>query len=193
MTSPVSRRRLIMVRHGRVADCYDGVCYGRSDIELGEEGRRQSLALAEELARLPITHLMHSGLERARWLAELIGARTALTACVAPALAEFNFGQWELRPWQAILQEVGEQMAELTRSPSTFRPPLGETVHEMRDRVLAWYRDLPEDGLIVAVAHGGTIAALRGSLAGCPPHEWPALIPGYGQWIEIDESSAVTT
>jgi broad specificity phosphatase PhoE len=176
------------VRHGRVADRYQGVCYGRSDVELSDEGRRQSDALAEELAALPITHLVHSGLARSKWLAELIAARSAVAACVAPALVEFNFGQWELRPWQDIFAEIGEAMNDLTRSPATFRPPSGETVHEMRDRVLTWYRELPATGVIVAVAHGGVIAALRGALAGAPATEWPALIPSYGQWIELDET-----
>ncbi|HEV3021916.1 MAG TPA: histidine phosphatase family protein [Pirellulales bacterium] len=188
MTSSPSRRRIILVRHGRVADRYQGVCYGRSDVELSDEGRRQSDALAEELAALPITHLMHSGLTRTRWLAELIATRTAIAACVAPGLVEFNFGQWELRAWQDIFAEIGDTMNDLTRSPATFRPPSGETVHEMRDRVLAWYRELPDEGLIVAVAHAGTIAALRGSLAGVPATEWPGLIPSYGQWIELDET-----
>ena len=188
MTSSPSRRRIILVRHGRVADCYQGVCYGRSDVELSEEGERQSHALAEELAALPVTHLVHSGLARTKWLAELIATRTALAACVAPALVEFNFGQWELRPWQDVFAEIGDTMNELTRSPATFRPPLGETVHEMRDRVLAWYRQLPNEGVIVAVAHGGTIMALRGALAGVPATEWPTLIPAYGQWIELDET-----
>jgi broad specificity phosphatase PhoE len=187
MTASTSRRRVILVRHGRVAERYEGICYGRSDVELSDDGRRQSHALAEELAALPITHLVHSGLTRARWLAELIAARTGIVPCESAALVEFNFGQWELRPWQEISQEVGQSLAELTRSPASFRPPSGETVHEMRDRVLAWYRGLPSDGLIVAVAHGGIIAALRGTLAGAPAHEWPALIPSYGEWIEIEE------
>jgi broad specificity phosphatase PhoE len=176
-----------------VADRYQGVCYGRSDVELSDEGRLQSQALAEELAALPITHLLHSGMTRTRLLAELIAARTGVAAREAAALVEFNFGQWELRPWQDIFAEIGEAMNDLTRSPATFRPPSGETVHEMRDRVLGWYQELPDEGVIVAVAHGGTIAALRGVLAGAPATEWPALIPSYAQWIELDVNRPVTT
>lgn len=186
MISPTSRRRILLVRHGRVASCYDGVCYGRSDIELSEEGWRQSHALAEELATLPITHLVHSGLTRAKALAELIAARTGFSPAVASALEEIHFGEWELRTWQAIFEEVGDAMSEIIASPDTFRPPSGETAHELRDRVLAWYRALPAEGLIVAVSHGGPIAALRGTLAGLPASQWPGLIPQHGEWIELD-------
>ena len=65
-------RRILMVRHGSVAERYQGRCYGRSDVELGDEGRRQTVELAERLSALPITHLFHSGLSRARELADRI-------------------------------------------------------------------------------------------------------------------------
>ncbi|HVX09862.1 MAG TPA: histidine phosphatase family protein [Pirellulales bacterium] len=182
-------RRVLLVRHGSVATCYDGVCYGRSDVELSDDGWQQSRALAQELAALPITHLFHSGLVRARSLAELIATERGIAATLDPRLAEFNFGQWELRRWQAIFEEVGDALAEVVKAPETFRPPSGETAHELRDRVLGWYRELPAKGLIVAVAHGGPIAALRGTLAGASASQWPALIPLHGQWVELDETA----
>lgn len=181
------RRRVLLVRHGSVAQRYQGVCYGSSDIELSDEGERQTQAVAEELSALPITHLFHSGLTRARLLAEHIAVRTGVPAIATPGLAEICFGQWELRSWEHIFQEVGEAMAGLIHAPETFRPPAGETTFELRNRVLAWYHGLPAEGLIVAVAHGGPIAALRGTLAGMPVTQWPALIPEHGHWIELEE------
>jgi broad specificity phosphatase PhoE len=191
MKSQVRPRRVILVRHGSVAERYEGVCYGCSDIELSDEGHRQTCALADELSALPITHLFHSGLARARLLAEMIGERTGRQPIAAPALAEINFGQWELRSWEAIYSEIGDAMAGLILAPETFRPPAGETAFELRDRVLTWYGQLPEEGLIVAVAHGGPIAAVRGSLTGAAVTEWPALVPAHGQWVELDETVRV--
>ncbi|HUY87861.1 MAG TPA: histidine phosphatase family protein [Pirellulales bacterium] len=189
MNSNRASRRILLVRHGSVAARYKGVCYGRSDVELSDEGRRESRLVAEELAALPMTRLFHSGLSRARLLAELISALTAVPPIAAPALAEIDFGQWELRTWQDIFAETGDAMAGMIHSPATFRPPSGETVFELRDRVLAWHRELPSDGLIVAVAHGGSIAALRGALAGLPASRWPELIPPHGRWVELDETA----
>ncbi|HVA46559.1 MAG TPA: histidine phosphatase family protein [Pirellulales bacterium] len=181
----------MLVRHGNVAECYQGVCYGRSDIELSHDGQQQSIALTEELAALPITHLYHSGLKRAAVLAEMIALRTSLVASLAPALAEINFGEWELRPWQSVFEEVGDAMAQILHAPESFRPPAGETVFELRDRVLDWHRRLPREGCMVAIAHGGPIAALRGALAGIPVSQWPGLVPATGQWIELDETTAL--
>lgn len=183
-----SHRRILLVRHGCVAERYRGVCYGSSDVELSDEGQQQTLALAEELSALPITHLVHSGLTRARVLAELIAERAGVAATVAPALAEINFGEWELRSWDDIFREVGEAVSGLIHSPATFRAPLGETTFELRDRVLAWHRELPTKGLIVAIGHGGAFGVLRGALAGVPVTKWPSLIPQHGQWVELDET-----
>ncbi|HET6884339.1 MAG TPA: histidine phosphatase family protein [Pirellulales bacterium] len=181
-------RRVILVRHGCVAERYHGICYGSSDIELSDEGHRQTCALAAGLSALDITHLFHSGLARARLLAEMLAGTTGLEPVCVPALREINFGHWELRSWEDIFAEVGEAMAGLIQAPATFRPPAGETAYELRDRVLDWYGQLPREGTIVAVAHGGPIAALRGSLADIPVAEWPALVPAYGEWVELDES-----
>ena len=69
---------LILVRHARVADCYRGICYGRSDVPLGPEGLEESDRLAEILSGWPIRHLVTSGAARARAMAERIAERTGL-------------------------------------------------------------------------------------------------------------------
>ena len=79
---------LILVRHARVADCYRGICYGRSDVELGPEGIEESDRLAEILSAMPIRHLITSGAARARALAERIAERTGLAMTIEPALLE---------------------------------------------------------------------------------------------------------
>ncbi len=174
-----------MVRHGSVAACYRDVCYGRSDVELGDDGWRQSRELAAQLSPWPITHLYHSGLMRARALAELIAAAIGLTPIVDPRLQEFDFGEWELRTWQEIHAAAPDALTRFLHEPATFSAPGGETVHAMRDRVWSWYQELPADGLIVAVGHGGPIAVLRGTLAGCLNAEWPGLIPAHGSLCEL--------
>jgi broad specificity phosphatase PhoE len=59
----------------------------------------------------------------------------------------------------------------------------------VRDRAMAWLRSLPEDNrTIVAVTHGGPIGAIRGTLGGRPVRDWPGLVPGYGEAVEISPS-----
>lgn len=176
---------LILVRHARVADCYRGICYGRSDVPLGPEGIEESARLAEIMSGLPIRHLITSGAARARALAERIAERTGLTMTIEPALLERDFGAWEMRSWDAIYQEVGDALSGLIHEPETFRPPGGETTGELRDRVISWYERRPRTGLTVVVAHGGPIAAIRGTLAGKAPVDWVTLIPRPGSWVRL--------
>jgi len=184
---------LILVRHARVADAYQGICYGRSDVPLSPEGRSASLELARQLARLPIRHLVSSPSTRARFLAELVAAQTGLPLTLEPDLQERDFGAWESRTWDAIHAEVGEAMLGLIHEPGTYHPPGGETTLELRDRAVSWYARRPTGGLVVAITHGGPIAAIRGMLAGLPPDQWPGLIPPTGTFVELhakDEAPA---
>lgn len=179
-------RRVVLARHTSVEEACRGRCYGSSDVALSESGRRDARELATRLADWPITHLFHSGLARSRECAELIAATCGVPIVAAPALAEMNFGQWELCRWDAIHAAAPDALDRLLAEPATFAPPGGETAFAMRDRVLGWYRSLPMAGLIVAVTHGGPIAALRGTLAGLPPSEWPQLIPRHGEIVELE-------
>lgn len=178
-------RRLILVRHGEIAARWRNVCYGWTDVELSELGLLQSQEVAATLAGQPITAVWHSGVTRTRVLAELIAARTGAPCTEEPSLRELNFGDWEKCSWDDIYRETGAAMESLILSPDTFRPPGGETAHELRERVLGWHRTLPDSGLFVAVAHGGTIAALLGTLNGAPASAWPRFIPDMGSCVEV--------
>ena len=181
----VGSRRILLVRHSEVADRYRNLCYGQSDVELSASGISQSQALARQLAAEPISELYHSGLSRTQVLAEILADFAGISIQECPLLRERNFGAWELRPWDELYAETGDAMLGSIREPETWRPPGGETTCEMRDRVLVWFRALPSSGVIVAVTHGGPIAALRGSLGGKPVAEWPMLIPATGTVIEL--------
>src|SRR5215831_4248553 len=169
-------RRILLVRHCEVGPEYRGICYGRSDVELSAEGETHSLRLAEQLAALPITNLFHSGLRRTHFLAKLVASKIGVAAIADTDLQERDFGTWELRPWDEIFAELGHAMDGLLLDPENYAPPGGETTLALRDRVLGWYRRLPSEGLVVAITHGGPIAALRGALLSWDVDRWPELI-----------------
>ena len=55
---------------------------------------------------------------------------------------------------------------------------------------MAWYDRRPRGGLVVAVTHGGPIAAIRGTLRGKAPVDWVDLIPATGTWVALPEGGA---
>jgi broad specificity phosphatase PhoE len=183
--SDASEAKVILVRHAPVAARHRGICYGRSDVELGAEGKILSAALANELAVERCDRIFHSGLQRTRHLAERLAVRLGCPEIACEALQERDFGAWELQAWDAIYAKHGDEMLRMVTEPDEYRPGGGETTFEMRDRVLAWFDALPHDGATIAIMHGGPIAALLGTLRGMPATEWPRLIPACGQEVRI--------
>ena len=179
-----------LVRHTAVARHWSGRCYGQSDVPLSREGRDAARALATEIAKLGARRLHVSPLRRARFLAGLV-AREAGTVelVIDPRLAECHFGAWEGCTWDAIYTESGDAMMGLVTAPDAFRPGGdGETTFAMRDRAMAWIADAAqlEAGPIVAICHGGPIAAIRGTLSDAPVSEWPSLVPRYGEVVTVE-------
>ena len=181
-------RRVLLVRHCEVASRYRQVCYGRSNVELSELGLAQNEEVARQIAREPVTHLFHSGLDRSRLLGEALAKLIRIPARELHLLRERDFGEWELKTWDALYAATGDAMLGTLREPAIWRPPAGETTFEMRDRIVTWYQGLPDAGVIVAVSHGGPIAALLGTLRGRPVSDWPALVPPTGTVVEIGVS-----
>lgn len=181
-------RRIVLVRHPKVADEYRGVCYGQSDVPLGPNSRHEIASIVAHLiGEGPFTQVVHSGAIRCAALAEAIAASFGVVSEIDLRLRERSFGEWELQPWHDLYAATGDAMLGMLTAPATWRPRGGETTFEMRDRVFDWYRNLPISGSIVAITHGGPIAALRGTLDEVPVADWPSLIPECGSIVRIVE------
>lgn len=160
--------RVLLVRHPPVARAWAGRCYGRSDMGWSRAGAALARPLAARLAAEPLDAIVHSGLVRTRRLAEAVAqARPGCPVLADPRWAERDFGGWEGRTWQAIWRETGDAMDGMMTDPAGLRPGGGETGAELSARVAAGWAALPP-GLVLVVAHGGSIAALRCALAGDP-------------------------
>lgn len=182
---------LLLIRHPQVDERLRGICYGRSDVVLSPEGRRQSLLLVRQLAQLPVKRIVHSGLQRTSFLATRLASVTGLHAEPVEALAERDFGNWELQAWDDIYGRVGEEMLKMVSEPDRYRPGGGETTSELAARVWNWYLGVEGPGLTIAVTHGGPIAACLGRQRGLPVAEWAELIPACGALVWTDSRPAL--
>jgi broad specificity phosphatase PhoE len=179
-------RNVLLVRHPPIDPRYDGLCYGQSDVELCAETDAICGEVADRVARHRFDHVYHSGLRRARRLAERIADRLGVRAIEHPGLRERDFGAWELRPWSDIFAETGGDMLRMITEPDSFRPGGGETTFEVLSRVRAWRRSLPAVGEIVAVSHGGPIATLIGDARGLAIADWINFVPPCGGWVWLE-------
>ncbi|MDQ3930918.1 MAG: histidine phosphatase family protein [Chloroflexota bacterium] len=172
LTSPGPGETLAcLVRHAQTEWNRERRFQGQLDVPLDAEGVEQSKHLAEWLSEQPVhfTALYASDLARARHTAETIGERLGLSPRLVPALREIDAGEWQGLLTTQIEDLYPGQMARWHREANYFRLPGGETIPEVRSRVLAWYAEAIKahrGEAIVVVSHGLAIRSLMSALEG---------------------------
>lgn len=172
---------ILFVRHTAVAEQYQNVCYGATDVELSPAGGQHAIEVAESLASLSVDRIVHSGLSRARILAEHLAKLTGLDLEECQGLSQRNFGDWELTAWDDIYAEHGDDMMKMVTEPNKYRPGGSETTREFLERVATACEKIHQPGRTVVVCHGGVIAALTGLANQLSIHEWLEQIPAHGE------------
>lgn len=169
---------LILLRHTRPLGA-EGLCYGRTDLDLAADFATEAARLAIELP--PVARILTSPLARCRHLAEAIAAARGLAAEPDPELIEMDFGAWENRPWAAIPRpELDAWAGDLTGA----RPHGGESVAELAARTgAALARALDGPRPVLLVTHAGVIKAALAQARG--QAGWKARI-GFGEWLRLD-------
>ena len=156
--------RIIAIRHGETAWNVDSRIQGQLDIGLNDTGRWQAQRVGEALAEEPISAVYSSDLERAHQTAQSIAQVAGKPVVRHAGLRERAFGMFEGRTFDEIRHEWPEHARNWRSRVPEWRPPKGgESLVELRERVLHTLRELAErhpGEQIVVVAHGGVLDAL---------------------------------
>ena len=145
---------LIAVRHA--PPLVTGVCAGWADIavEAVEPSARRAheavLAVAEPVQIVASPTARTS--ELARELSRLFGVPLRFDE----RLRELHFGSWEGRAWSELDQSDAVQA--WMKKWRTARPPGGETVGELEERVRRCLAEMPSEPTLI-VTHAGVIRA----------------------------------
>ncbi len=161
--------RLIVVRHGETLYNVQSRFTGQSDIPLSALGERQAAALGKRLAAEPLAAIAASDLQRARVTAQAIARYHELPVQEDADLREMTFGAWEGATYDEIMVRDADLVQRWLSDPTIYAPPGGETVIQLRDRVVRalerWQTRCPETTILWA-AHGGVIEVLLCHLLG---------------------------
>ncbi len=151
---------LYICRHGQTEANASGLLLGRADPDLNEMGRIQSAAIA---AAVPTpARVVSSPLQRCRQTAEAFGQHIE----VDERLIELDYGEFDLRK----VAEISDETWTAWRDDADFRPPGGESLHELGTRVAACLEDLGSsavDAEVVVVTHVSPIKAAIAWALGC--------------------------
>lgn len=148
--------RIHLVRHGRVAKEWAGRVYGQLDVALSSEGEQQAVRAARSLDAVDLACVVSSGLARAEFGAACLRAHRGLERRDESALAEIDRGDWAgLFPEEIERRWPGGWHAWWLQ-PATQRPPGGESLADLRARVLPSIQGLADEfrgGEVAIVAH----------------------------------------
>jgi len=186
--------RLILVRHGLTEWNQASRYQGHQDVPLSDLGRVQAARLRARLGGEEITAAYSSDLSRARETAEIALAGRAVPLQVTPALREISFAAWEGLCHEEIVERYPDDWERWIRDPAQTKPTGGgESLTQLRDRVLAFYESAFADKggngetgstdwftyraagqaietqeTVLVVSHGGSTRVLLTALFGMP-------------------------
>lgn len=139
---------------------------GHTDIPLDAQGRAQAERIGARLAAAPHPPraVWSSDLSRARDTAEAIARPLGLIVQTSPLLRETCLGAWEGLT-RADIEARGEArlLADYVRDSHRHRPPAGETLEAVWERMMAAVQTIREShptGETAIVGHGGSLRAL---------------------------------
>jgi alpha-ribazole phosphatase len=160
---------LYIVRHGETDWNKAGRYQGQTDIDLNEEGRRQSAAVGRRMAAVPLDAVYASDLVRARETAQaLAGGRPV---AVDPRLREVHAGRCQgLLHTEICLQEP-DFWAAAQKDPDNTPFPDGESAVQLQQRAMACLEAIAarhEGGRVAVVTHGGVIKTIVAAVLGAP-------------------------
>lgn len=163
--------RLYLARHGRVADGHTHRYHGHNDIHLSPQGVRQLEQLATQLSPLPLAAVYASDLARAFKGAEILCRGRNLTPQAIPEFREVHFGVWEGLTLEEIARQYPEELKGRLQDLANYRIPGGESLMDVRRRVLPRLEQIlrQHPGQAVAlVAHAGINRVILSEALGLP-------------------------
>lgn len=154
---------LYLIRHGETVWNADGRFQGHQNSPLNDSGRAQAALVARAVATYTFDAIYCSDLDRAADTAAAIAHFHALTPVPDTRLREAHFGAWEGCTMPQVTERWPDLVAAWRQDSLHTRPPGGETLEQVQDRVSECLDDLVArfpHGQIAVVAHGGSLRAI---------------------------------
>ncbi len=157
--------RILAIRHGETSWNVDTRIQGHLDIPLNDTGLQQARWLAQVLAERDEVHAIYaSDLARAHVTAQTIAEAVGLAVTAHTGLRERSFGEFQGRTFAEIEAELPVHAHHWRKRTPEWTPPgAGESLIALRERVLSTVDELAARHVgeqIVLVAHGGVMDVL---------------------------------
>jgi probable phosphomutase (TIGR03848 family) len=162
---------VILLRHGRTTANAGGVLAGWTPgVLLDETGSAQVRAVGERLAKVPLTAIVSSPLERCRQTADAIATGRDLEVQSDDRLGEARYGDWTGRTIKDLVKDPLWRVVQQHPSAAVFPGPDGEGLAQTQARAVAavreWNAKLGPNAVWLACSHGDVIKAILADALG---------------------------
>ena len=189
----VSKKRIILVRHGETDWNKQGRFQGQIDIPLNENGKSQAKAASEFLRNNPIQKAFSSSLSRPKETAHIIlNEHPGIKISLIDNLKEIGHGKWEGKLESEIRSDWPELLKTWKISPEKVQMPEGENILEVSSRSITGWNEickkLKNDETALVVAHDAVNKTILCHLLGLMPSKIWMIKQGNGGITVIDLS-----
>ena len=175
---------LYLVRHGETNWNKEGRYYGYSDVFLSEKGLLQAKEIGIFMKQISFDKVISSPLCRAVDTARELTNGKIYTD---ERLKEQNFGLFEGKTYQELMQEFPRELKAWNENHETYCLPEGESFLQVRNRVEAFLQDLKkEEGKVLLVAHKGTFGHMLAAMMNLPASGYWNFVFDQGTYSKID-------
>ena len=161
-----------------------GICYGQTDLELANNHQEEFASVKAKLFD-SYEAIYSSPLQRCLMLAREINSKELF---VDDRLIEYNFGDWELKPWDSI---TGEHAQKWMQNYVEVAPPNGESLLMMQHRVDSFLHEILQSSYqsVAVVSHAGVLRLMHANVAGIQVKSMFDLKLDYGEVFELHKQS----
>jgi len=166
----MQKTRIHLIRHGEVENPHR--YNGHHDVDLSPRGVEQYHQLKPRLDPDRITACYTSDLLRTLRGGKILGPYLGVEPVKVPALRELNCGAWQGLSLTEVQAERPDEWAARLADLVNFRAPGGESVADLRARVLPAIAEIVERHRgeeVLVVAHGGVNRVVLMEAIGAPP------------------------
>ena len=161
-----------------------GICYGQTDLDVTDSFPEEAQIVRSKLFD-QYDRVYSSPLQRC---SKLASACTARNVELDERLLEFNFGAWELKPWDEI---TGPEALAWFDDFVDMPCPNGESLRQMQSRVLNFYEEVisSEAESIAVFTHSGVQRIIHAQILATSLEHIFRLQLAYGAVIECRHNS----
>ncbi len=174
---------LWLLRHPEPETGATGICYGSLNVQLSNAGVRHAERISAALARQSFAAIYSSPSRRCLHLATILHGGRSCPLRLNDNFRELDFGAFEGRTHPENAAMYPAVYAQWMENPSEVQFPGGESLTQMRSRVLASLcelRTLHGGQSVAIVTHAGVIRIILGEALGISPRNLFRLGQRYG-------------